>query len=694
MRRRLLGAVSLLALLLATIGASPDAAAAAPALSQRIEYVGLAPGNTFWHATNQFPMVWALAGGDGSVNPTNLAYRIDDPGGQPLAAVTRLGLGERLVVVSIPLPPGQGRVPPGIYQFELWLESAAGDGPHLTAPLLFDDARPAAVRPIVPAGWIRAGAEADVRIEHPAAPQPLSGIRGYAVELDHGSGTGPCGGRASCAPGEVDLDGGEADDLARVGPLAAGLNIVRVVAVSKAGVSSEPSTGVALQVDGAPPEISLAGVPTGWVSGPIEVTANAADAQAGMSPSPTGGALTAIAVDGGAATVTAGATARAVVHGEGTHEIGAYARDAVGNLSSGGSQPAPLARVRIDETEPSVTFAAAEDPAQPERIVASVADGLAGPSPNRGSIAIRPLGSTGPFSPIPTSVTAGRLTAFWDSDAYPLGGYEFRATGYDLAGNRSSTEQREDGRPMVLENPVKAPTTLAFGFGGRQLVWHRCARVAGELRCQRQLIGPFEQRPTTRSVVYGRGVPVGGRLTTSAGPLPADLPVEVTEVFAAGAEQHERRSTVLTEAGGLFLTHLAPGPSRRIEVTFRGNPTLTRALGRELRVRVRAAVRLRSSSATAAIGGAPVVFSGSVAHQGASIPATGLPVELQFRLPGTAWTEFRTVQTDADGRFRYPYSFSDDDSRGVRFQFRAHLAAQAGWPFEPGTSRPLAVTGR
>ena len=51
------------------------------------------------------------------------------------------------------------------------------------------------------------------------------------------------------------------------------------------------------------------------------------------------------------------------------------------------------------------------------------------------------------------------------------------------------------------------------------------------------------------------------------------------------------------------------------------------------------------------------------------------------------------MQTDARGRFRYAYRFSDDDSRGVRFQFRAYAPAQSDWPYEPGSSRPVAVLG-
>jgi hypothetical protein len=51
------------------------------------------------------------------------------------------------------------------------------------------------------------------------------------------------------------------------------------------------------------------------------------------------------------------------------------------------------------------------------------------------------------------------------------------------------------------------------------------------------------------------------------------------------------------------------------------------------------------------------------------------------------------VQTNRLGRFRYAYRFSDDDSRGVRFRFRAFVPAQRDWPYEPSATRPVAVRG-
>ncbi len=695
MRRRLSWVLNVAALGLAVLGVDSKADAAS-AVGANV--VGLAPleGYDSWTATNQFQIGWELTEAHHGTKPAGYAYRFLDPAGQPLGPEYRSPeVGDRDVTVSIPRMPGQEAVPAGRYGFELWLESGQLDSPHAFTTVLFDDTRPGPAKILVTDDWVRAGNSVELRVESPDGPQPPSGIRGYAMQLDHGSGSGPCGGRDRCQPEDLDL-AGEAGGTFLLGPLAEQVNFARVVAVSGTGMASSVSREIQLRVDGTPPRVGLEGLPGGWSNGPVPIIAKAVDQLSGMAPGGSPGALTAIAVDGSVATVAPGDAAATVVRGEGTHDVGAYARDAVGNLSEGGSvsDPPRSARVRIDESPPWVTFAASQDPAEPERIVAVVTDSLSGPDPERGSIAVRPATSGQPFEPIPTGVAAGRLTAVWDSDSYPPGSYEFRATAYDLAGNRISTGLRDGGNGMALSNPLKTPTAVAFGFGGRQLVWHRCRRSGGELRCRRQLIGPFERRPDARSVGYGRGVPVGGRLTDTAGRPLASLAVQVTEVFDAGSAPSERQTTVVTDAGGVFLAHLPPGPSRRIEVGFGGTRTLTRSGGRELRLGVRAAVRLRSSTAAAAIGGAPVLFGGVVAHDDARIPATGLPVELQFRLPGTGWSEFRTVQTGPDGRFRYPYAFSDDDSRGVRFQFRARLAAQTGWPFEAGVSRPIAVTGR
>jgi hypothetical protein len=156
----------------------------------------------------------------------------------------------------------------------------------------------------------------------------------------------------------------------------------------------------------------------------------------------------------------------------------------------------------------------------------------------------------------------------------------------------------------------------------------------------------------------------------------------------------QRITLLSTDADGGFSTRLPAGPSREIAAYFDGTAALGRSAAPAVDLDVRSDVRLRVSSSMARIGGRPLVFSGRVRARAGELPDGGKTVALQFRLPGLAWADFRTLHTDGRGRFRFPYRFSDDDSRGVRFQFRAYAPAQGGWPYEPGGSRPVVVTGK
>jgi hypothetical protein len=644
-------------------------------------------GEETWHADNDFRLDWdrpPVAAQGFPVKAIN--YRIRDAAGTVVTPATRLPW-DRTVIDHLHLPPR-----PGIYSADVWLEGPDKQlGPAISAQLRFDDVRPAAVEPLAPAGWVAGNTPAVVRIGHPAEPQPVSGVRGYAIAVDRGGGGGPCAGDDRCSLAETDLRDGIGGDAISLGILPEGIHVVRAVAVSNSGMRSAELRSTTVRVDATRPAVVLRGVPSGWANGPVRVVAAATDALSGMAANGPTGPYTAIAIGGAVPRLEAGASAAATVSGEGSHRVGFYARDAAGNTGDGA--PAS-ATVRIDETAPRVAFANAQDPREPERIEASVTDALAGADPSRGSIAMRPAGSHQRFLALPTTVAAGHLVARWDSDSSPAGTYEFRATGYDAAGNVASSDRRASGVRFVLANPLKKQTEIVAGFGGRRLVWQRCARRGEQRRCRREELESFASRPPVRVVPYGRGVAYAGRLTSTAGASLAGLPVEIVETFAAGADLPRRTTTVQSAADGTFVTRLEPGPSRRIEVVFAGSRTLTRAAARPVRLDVQSGVRMRASSGTARIGGAPVVFSGRIGDLGAPIPAAGRPVALQFRFPGSEWSEFRTVQTDARGRFRYPYSFSDDDSRGIRFQFRAYAPEQDGWPYEPAFSRPVFVTGR
>ncbi len=667
----------------ATLALSASAAAV-PDAQLRPLNLRVAGGADVWQPDRLFRLAWdhPTSGGQ-NVPVAKIHLNIRDEAGGLVVDDRVFPWDDTKLDVSL---AGNGR-----YTADIWLEGPGGAiGEPASTSLLFDSARPAPTRPLPPTGWVAGDTAPIVRFEHPAGPWPLSGIRGYAISLDRGFGSAPCADPHLCSLAETDLHGGPGDDTISLGPLPEGVNVVRAATVSGSGLRSLEISSAEIRVDATDPEVSLR-APVDWVDGPVSVAATATDALSGMAAAGGDGTYTAIAVDGGAPRVEPGAAATRLVTGEGVHRVTSYARDVAGNV---GDRTPTAALVSIDETPPRVAFASSQDPQEPERIEATVSDPLSGPATARGAIGIRPAGSRQPFVALPTKVSRGRLVAQWDSDSFARRTYEFRATGFDAAGNATDSDRRADGARMVLVNPVKAPTQIAAGFGGARLVWPHCSRRDGRRHCRNEAVEPFGARPTSRTVPYGRRISFSGNLSTTAGATLAGLPIEIVERFGPGAVPAQRTTTVQTAADGTFEVRLRPGPGRRVEAFFAGNRTLTETEGGGVDLRVRTGVRMRSSAATARIGGAPVTFRGHASDFGAPIPPHGLLLELQFRLRDGSWSAFRTVRTDALGDFRYPYIFSDDDSRGIRFQFRAHVPAQAGWPYEPATSRPVYVTGR
>jgi hypothetical protein len=660
------------------------------AAAQRLQIINLEAegGEGGWHADNDFSLTWDQLPGP-PIYPQAVLYRLLDSEGNLVEGPVR-DTKAVLGIAHLEVPPA-----PGTYTVEVWLESSDGQvGTSAFTTLRFDDAAPETPLLSAPSGWLTSSDSVPLQIGHPAGPLPISGVRGYAISLDEGDGSSPCARPDRCSIAETDLAGGIDDDTVDLAPLPEGITYARVVAVSGSGIAS-PVASVPLRIDLSTPLLSLQGLPTDWSNRPVHLSAFATDPLSGMSALGPSGPFTAIAVDGGAPAMSLGDTVSTWVSGSGVHQVSYFARDAAGNVSDGGLDPSPpTATVQIDEEPPQVLFSAAQDPAEPERIEATVSDSLSGPIPDRGSIELRQAGTHLPFEELPTQVVGDRLVAHWDSDSYPLGKYQFLATGYDRAGNAVTGDERARGAKMVLVNPLKTPTALEAGFGGRVLVWQRCRRSYKGRRCHRRKVTSFDARPATRTVPFGHGVRFGGRLKSVSGELLGGLEVRVTETFAAGATPAQRTTLVETQPDGTFSLQLLPGPSREVTASFAGTSTRTRASARSVHLGALSAVRLRASAATAKVGGGPVVFSGSVDQTGVARTKKGLPVELQFRYPGAEWSEFRTVEADAHGRFRYAYRFSDDDSRGIRFQFRAYVIGREGWPYEPAYSRPIAVLGR
>lgn len=648
--------------LLATV-TSP--ALASPPRPEDLRVVG---GTDVWHPENRFSLDWT---NPAPASPALIAthYRVRNPQG---ATIKEGQLGRSSDGITPLIVPAT----PGTYSAEVWFEDAGGEqGPAASVPLHFDDVRPAQSEPRPIAGWVgRTAFPFRIRLGHPSGPLPLSGIRGYAVAIDATPSGSACAGADRCSDAETTLRGGVEGDELEIGTLPEGTSYLHVVAVSGSGMKSATGGSTVLRGDTTDPVTQLAGLSSGWTNRTVRLTASAADTGSGMERDGQGPApFTALQVDGGAPSVGPGGTVSASVVDEGVHRIAYYARDLAGNVNDGATtngiaDRAPrTASVRIDRTPPGVAFANAEDPRDPELLRVRIVDRLAGADPSRGAIGVRRAGSGDRFEVLPAVPGApGELRARWSSDTFPAGSYEFRAIGYDAADNVAATTRRLNGGPMVLSNPLKATTTLRASF---------------------------RRHGSRRTVPYGRRVLLSGQLVTGRSSPLAGVPVRVIERFATDAHP-VRTSTVMTAPNGAFSIRTAPGPSRTIAVSFDGSPTLARSAAHTLELGVRSRVRLQASAGVATVGGAPLIFRGRLVATPGEIPASGKSVELQFRLPGLPWAEFRTVQTDGHGRFRYAYRFSDDDSRGARFQFRAYAPVQEDWPYEPGGSRPVLITGR
>jgi hypothetical protein len=641
-----------IAILLALLVGAPQASAALQPLNLRVD-----GGEESWSAERSFAVRWDNP--PGAVAAVH--YRLLNSSGQVALAETTLAW-PATAIQHLTVPPI-----PDTYSAEVWLEDTEGnEGVPGSVQLRFDDSAPGPVGPLSPAGWIgRTAFPYTLHLGRPTDPEPLSGIRGYAVSLGAAPGIAPCAGIYTCNEAETDLRGGIAADALTIAALPEGTSYLRAVAVSGSGMRSSAAAETILKVDKTDPVTRLTGLSEGWSNLPLTLKAEATDAASGMAA---GGAFTAIRIDGGAPAVAAGGTVSAPVIDSGIHTVAYYARDAVGNVADGGfangwpNQAPPTAMVRIDRDAPHLSFTGAQDPREPERIEARAADSLSGLDRSRASIAVRRAGASERFERLLTELSAETLQAHWDSEAYPPGEYEFRATVYDLAGNSVSTVSRGNGSPMRLHNPLKVGMTLSASLG----------------------------RPT---VPYGRGMSFSGQLIAGRRTALGGMPVQVIERFEAGAEPVQRVSTVRTGADGEFSVRLRPGPSREIVAVASPTATLRSARSKPARLTVRSGVRMAVSSPVAKVGGRPIVFHGRVGAAGAAIPADGKIVQLQFRLPGLPWSGFRSVRTDAQGRFRYAYRFADDDSRGARFQFRAFAPAQAGWPYQPASSTPVQVRG-
>jgi 5-hydroxyisourate hydrolase-like protein (transthyretin family) len=195
------------------------------------------------------------------------------------------------------------------------------------------------------------------------------------------------------------------------------------------------------------------------------------------------------------------------------------------------------------------------------------------------------------------------------------------------------------------------------------------ADVAGELRRRAQLTS--RQAPVIRgSLRDGAGNPVG------------DATVCVYQTTDLPDASRELATTVTTQANGRFATRLDAGPSRTVDVVYRHN---TRKLTDRVDLKSKVVPTLLLPNKQVA-NGHSVVFQGDIPGPNAE----GRAVVLQARV-GRKWRTFKQLRTEADGKFKGRYRFTQTVGR-VRYVFRALVKSQGGYPYDPGASKKRRVT--
>ncbi len=355
-----------------------------------------------------------------------------------------------------------------------------------------------------------------------------------------------------------------------------------------------------------------------------------------------------------------------------------WLRDEADNANPSSALEVPL---RFDDVPPGVAFAAGEGEGIPDQIVASVNDVHSGPA--TGTIFYRRLGVED-WTELPTKLrpeegTAKASLLARTPDLAP-GTYVFRADAADAAGNTATTTLRADGTEMAIRRtPPPVAPQRALPPAAQRAKTRLFARLRGGHGHGDALTVPFAAPAL-----------VSGRLTRADGAGVAGRPVRIVSRPSRGALAPVATATVTTGERGGFELRLAPGPSRRVALSFAGGDGLEAAKRPSLQLRVRSAVSL-GVAPPALRTGQTLRLSGRVRSRGAPVPRRGKLVAIQYLEAAThRWRPVLVTRSDHGGRFHARYRFRYVTG-AASIRLRATALAEERWPYAPGSSSPVTV---
>lgn len=176
---------------------------------------------------------------------------------------------------------------------------------------------------------------------------------------------------------------------------------------------------------------------------------------------------------------------------------------------------------------------------------------------------------------------------------------------------------------------------------------------------------------------------VAGQLTSGAGDPIAGATICLQASVQESGGEPDPIATVSTDASGKFSYQVPPGPNRRLLVGYRHDSF---QVAKSVTVNSHAKPTLVLNKGRVGRGG-KVQITGSLPGPSAA----GHVVVLQASsLHGRRWLTFRKATTGPQGGFRASYRFAGT-SGTTTYRMRAVVPRQAGYPYEPGHSRPKRI---
>ena len=497
-----------------------------------------------------------------------------------------------------------------------------------------------------------------VSLNTPNDPNPTVWVN-HAVTVDATPSTGPSGlGRMTCA------DGGAAQSYS-AGGLTVNSDGVRTVsctawnnAVDPQGSHNSGTSSVTVHIDEAPPALSLEPVnpsdPTGVVADVSDSESGVAGGSIEMAPAGTGS---------GTALPTTFTGSQLVAHFNDAGMRGQYtfsvrSCDSVGNCSSTArTVMLPLRTQAVSEVSLEQLPTTRCGSARPQH------DAAAPPARSRHQqVSETRLAGA---SALRLAAGGGFLRPHAPADPAPL------APGGVLTGGSSGNVGRSLSHPAQRSSIARA--TMA-----QQEKPHRSC-------------GTFAARLTTRaSVAFGQPVRLRGLLMSSAGMPIAGQPVAILTAPDNGSNAFAQAAAVTTGPYGSWTTTLPPGPSRIIEASYPGSPTILPATG-SATVITPAKIEITRVTPDHTPWDSTVRITGRVL--GGYIPASSKLLRLDLGIVGIpGLSKIQGIpNVSPDGTFTTTYKFAR--YRGVvRFWLQVSSLREADFPFSPAHSKRWIVT--